>query len=275
MTADTIRTLDMLKRINRFIVEQPMALAMPRATVAHAEVVDIIDALETAAAGQATGSGGSEGGVELRARTARELRIYLKNVTRTGRSIAIDHPDVPAVFRLPRTVSYPALIAQARAIIAAATPIQQSFIDAGLPTTFLTEVEALLAAFENATGMKQGGGSRGCSTPLRSRPRQRWECSPQPNSMPVCAILPQQPEMLAAWASRPPHRTRPRNRSSAPPSPRRPRSPRRTPVSTLTINHQLPSRQQTALARAPSDPLMPEVRVPRFVPSLPTSNSAP
>jgi len=240
-------------------------------------VVDIIDALETAAAGQATGSGGSEGGVELRARTARELRIYLKNVTRTGRSIAIDHPDVPAVFRLPRTVSYPALIAQARAIIAAATPIQQSFIDAGLPTTFLTEVEALLAAFENATGMKQGGGITQVlnTAALKAKATLGVQSATKLDAC-VRNYYRNNPEMLAAWAHARRIERAPRSSSSASTVLTVPAIPEaRTPVSTLTITHQLPSASADGIARAPGDPLMHEVRVPRFVPSHPTSNSAP
>jgi hypothetical protein len=200
MTADTTRKLDMLKRINRFIMDHPTAPAMSRATAAHADVVTIINALEAAAEHQATGSGRSEGGVDLRAGSARELRAYLKNVTRTGRSIAIDHPDIPAVFRLPRTVSYPALLTQARAIIAAATPIQQSFIDAGLPATFLTELQVLLTAFENATGLKQGGGiTQVLSTAaLKARETQGVQAA---TKLDACIRNQHRnnPEMLAAW----------------------------------------------------------------------------
>jgi hypothetical protein len=201
MTADTTRKLDMLKRVNRFVIDQPVLSAMPRATAAHAEVATIINALEAAAEGQATGSGGSEGGVELRARTARELRAYLKNVTRTGRIIALDHPEVPAVFRLPRTVSYPALMAQARAITAAATPIQQSFIDAGLPATFLTELQVLLAAFENATGLKQGGGITQVlnTAALKARATLGVQAATKLDAC-VRNHYRNDPEMLAAWA---------------------------------------------------------------------------
>jgi hypothetical protein len=201
MTADTTRKLDMLKRVNRFIIDQPIPSTMPRATAAHAEVVTTINALEAAAEGQATGSGGSEGGVELRAKTARELRSYLKNVTRTGRIIALDHPDVPAVFRLPRTVSYPALMAQARAITAAATPIQQSFIDAGLPATFLTELQVLLAAFENATGLKQGGGITQVlnTAALKARATLGVQAATKLDAC-VRNHYRNDPEMLAAWA---------------------------------------------------------------------------
>ena len=157
MTADTTRTLDMLKRVNRFIVEHPTTPAIPRLTAEHTEVANIITALETAAQKQVAGSGQSESGVDLRITTARDLREYLKNVNRTARILEADHPGIRPTFRLPASGSFPALIARAQAIIAAATPIQASFVDTGLPATFLTEVRALLTAFENATGKKYDG----------------------------------------------------------------------------------------------------------------------
>jgi hypothetical protein len=158
MTAKTNRKLDMLKRVNRFILEHPITPAPPRLTAAHTEVTTIITALETAAQNQVTGSGESEGGVDLRAIKAFELREYLKNVGRTARSLEVDHPGISPTFRLPRSASYPALKAKTEAVIAAATPLQAEFVDAGLPATFLTDLQALLTAFENGTNLKHEGG---------------------------------------------------------------------------------------------------------------------
>jgi hypothetical protein len=158
MNAKSTRKLDMLKRVDRFIVEHPITPAIPRLTAAHTEVTTIITALEAAAANQITGSGQSEGGVDLRVTTARDLREYLKNVGRTARMLEKDHPGISPTFRLPRSGSYPALLAKGQAIIAAATPLQADFVDAGLPATFLTELQALLTAFENATNQKHEGG---------------------------------------------------------------------------------------------------------------------
>jgi hypothetical protein len=158
MTADTNRKLDMLKRVNRFILEHPITPAFPRLTAAHTQLVNIITALEAAAQNQQAGSGESEGGVDVRVTSARDLREYLKNVNRTARTLESDHPGIRPTFRLPASDSYPALLARAQAIIAAATPLEAAFIDCGLPATFLTELQALLTAFENATNQKQDGG---------------------------------------------------------------------------------------------------------------------
>lgn len=158
MNADIIRKLDMLKRIIRFILDNLVVPAIPRLTAAQAIVVTTITALEAAAEEQELGSGHSEGGVDLRVTTARDLRAYLKDVCRTGRRLETIHPGVAASFRLPTSGSYPALMARARAIITTATPIQASFVAAGLPETFLTELQALLTAFETATAQKHDGG---------------------------------------------------------------------------------------------------------------------
>jgi hypothetical protein len=158
MNAKTTRKLDMMKRVHRFILEHTITPAIPRLTAAHTVMVNTITALETAAQNQVAGSGQSEGGVDLRVTTARDLREYLKNVNRTARMLETDYPGIRPTFRLPRTDSYPKLIASAQAIIAAATPLQAAFVDAGLPVTFLTELQALLTAFQNATNQKQDGG---------------------------------------------------------------------------------------------------------------------
>jgi hypothetical protein len=158
MTADTIRKLDMLKRIIRFLLDNLILPPIPRLTAAIAEITACITTLETAAGQQVAGSGDSTGGVNSRETTARNLRNYLKKVNRTARSLEEDHPDISPTFQVPRTRSYDALLAQAQAIIAAATPIQASFVEAGLPETFLTELQGLLTAFATATGRKQSGG---------------------------------------------------------------------------------------------------------------------
>ena len=43
-------------------------------------------------------------------------------MNRTARVLETDHPDISPTFRFPKSASYPALIAKAEAIIAAATP---------------------------------------------------------------------------------------------------------------------------------------------------------
>ncbi len=157
MNAKIIRKLDMLERLHRFILEHPTLLAVPRASTAHAEVLATISALRLAARNQISGRNESAGGVLLRESTWRALRIVLREINRTARILEAEHPGIRPIFRLPRTRSYPALLASARAIIAAATPLETSFIECGFPPNFLAEVTGLLTDFENATAQKHDG----------------------------------------------------------------------------------------------------------------------
>src|SRR5687767_6966183 len=120
MNAITSRVLDMLERIDRFMRE--FVVNAPRAIAAHAEVVDVLEALRAAAKDQLAGRGYSAGGVEVRESTWRALREVLVAINRTARTLEPEHPGIRATFRLPRTRSYLALIASGRAIVKAATP---------------------------------------------------------------------------------------------------------------------------------------------------------
>jgi hypothetical protein len=201
MNSNGTRKLDMLKRVNRFILDHPITPAIPRLTVAATEVTTVITALEAAAANQVTGSGQSEGGVDLRVTTARDLREYLKNVGRTARALEKDHPGISPMFRLPRSGSYPALLAKGQAIIDAATPLQAAFVDAGLPATFATELQALLTAFENATNQKHNGGITQVlgTAALKAKANLGVKAATDLDAY-VRNHFRGNPEMLAAWA---------------------------------------------------------------------------
>jgi hypothetical protein len=201
MNAKTTRKQDMLKRVNRFILENTITPAIPRLTAAATEVTNVITALETAAQNQVAGSGQSEGGVDVRVTTARDLRNYLKNVNRTARILETDHPGISPTFRLPASGSYPALIAKTQAIIAAATPLQAAFVDAGLPGTFLTELAALLTAFQNATNQKHDGGiTQVLGTAGLEATASRGVKAARDCDACVRNHFRNNPEVLAAWA---------------------------------------------------------------------------
>lgn len=158
MNARILNTGDMLKRVIRFILDNPIQPPIAVLTAAHTELTAASTALELAASTQVAGTDENAGGVDVRVTTARDLRDYLKYLSRTAPTLESTHPGITPTFRLPRTSSYPALIAKANSVIDAATPLEALFVAAGLPATFLTELQALLTAFENATGMKQSGG---------------------------------------------------------------------------------------------------------------------
>jgi hypothetical protein len=157
MKSTIARVFDMLQRVHRCILENPIAPELPRASAARLEIIAIISALSVAAKNQVGGRQESTGGVQRRETCWRALRRYLAQINHTARTLEPEHPGIRPTFRLPRTRSYPALLAAARSIIAAATPLKSSFLACGLPKTFLEDVTTLLADFEAATTQKLGG----------------------------------------------------------------------------------------------------------------------
>ena len=201
MNAKIIRKLDMLKTVKTFIMNHPVTPANVRITAATTELTATITALEAAAEGQVTGSSTSEGGVDLRASTARELRVYLKDVCRTGRMLDEEVPGIRPLFRLPVSASYPALLAGAQSIVAAATLHETLMVASGLPATFLTELGALLTAFEDALGQKSSGGiTQVMSTAaLFEKAKAGMEVARKLDPL-VRNAFRNQPELIAAWA---------------------------------------------------------------------------
>lgn len=155
MNAKVIRKLDMLKRVIRFLSE--ILITLPRAEAARAEIIAIITAIEAAARDQVGGAGETEGGVDLRESIARDLREHLKAVNRTARTLEAVNVGMHPTFRLPKSGSYPALIATAQNIITAAETMEAEFIEAGMSVDFLSELNGLLNSFKEATRRKISG----------------------------------------------------------------------------------------------------------------------
>ena len=200
MTLKIVRRLDMLKRIVAFLAK--FHLPLPRDADALNAIAAIIATLEAAAQNQVGGSGNAAGGVDLRETISRELRAYLKDVNRTARTLDSDHPGMRPVFRLPKSGSYPALLATARNIIAVATSMEASFLAAGMPETFLSELNDLLAAFENATQRKHVGGiARSLGTAGLKLQADLGVIAATKLDACVRNYFRRQPEILAAWTS--------------------------------------------------------------------------
>lgn len=155
MNAKVIRKLDMLKRVIRFLSE--ILITLPRAEAARAEIIAIITAIEAAARDQVGGAGETEGGVDLRESIASDLREHLKAVNRTARTLETVNVGMYPTFRLPKSGSYPALVATAQNIIAAAETMEAEFIEAGMPVDFLSDLNGLLNSFKEATRRKISG----------------------------------------------------------------------------------------------------------------------
>lgn len=157
MNARIKRTLNMLKRVARFLADNVITPAIPRATTALTEVATTITDLETAAVKQTSGSGQAGSGAAVRRQLARELRKELMRINLTAHEMESEVPGISEKFKMPRPDTYAALKATAQNAIDEATPISAEFVSFGLPATFLTDLEEKLTAFETATDEKYGG----------------------------------------------------------------------------------------------------------------------
>ncbi len=158
MQQRTNHELNMLKRVIRFVLENPITPAIIRVTELNTEISAAITAIESAASTQTGGSGDAAGGVVTKKFKYQALRSYLKDVARVGRSLDRDtYPGLAEGFVLPRTNSYPALVAAAQAMIEAATPHETAFVAHGLPGAFLADLAVLLMAFTAGTNAKIDG----------------------------------------------------------------------------------------------------------------------
>ncbi len=155
MNAKIRRKLEMFEQVRVCVLRYALGNAGPIAVVAMQQLDASIAKLRTAAAGQTASREKSAGGVSWRQDCWRELRRKLVDINRTGR--VLGDISIRPKFCLPRTRSYPMLIASAKVIIEAARSMEDVFLGAGMRADFLAEIEQLLAAFEEATGQKISG----------------------------------------------------------------------------------------------------------------------
>ena len=155
MNAKICRKLDMFERVRVCVLRYALRSAGPVAVAALQQLEVSIERLSAAAAGQIASREASAGGVSWREACWRELRGKLVDINRTGR--VLGDVSVRPKFCLPRSRSYPKLIASAKVIIATARSMEGLFLGAGMQADFLEEIEQLLAAFESATDQKISG----------------------------------------------------------------------------------------------------------------------
>lgn len=141
----------MFIRVARFINEHRNDFIAGGVVMAQLAILQaVISALETLTGEQVEGFG--DAGFEFENKdTAREnLREALKEINETARSMVYEFADIDERFRMPRNRNDADLLAKARAFLNEATLMQADFIRYEMDVNFLTELQMLIAAFENA-----------------------------------------------------------------------------------------------------------------------------
>lgn len=84
------------------------------------------------------------------------VRDRVRRVNRTARSLAVDHPEIGELFRMPHGNGYQKLINAANAFYENSAKYEQEFIESGLAPTFRADLLADIAALQQAiTGQNE------------------------------------------------------------------------------------------------------------------------
>jgi hypothetical protein len=85
------------------------------------------------------------------------LRDDLEAINRTARAMANEVPGIDEKFRVPRAENDGLLLQAARAFVTDATPLSAQFIAHELPSNFIADLIADIAAMEAAISDQSGG----------------------------------------------------------------------------------------------------------------------
>jgi hypothetical protein len=80
-----------------------------------------------------------------------EVRADMRDIADTARSLAVDEPEIGALFLMPRGKSYQTLIAAATAFYDNSEQYEQDFIDYGLPANFRNDLLSGITALQDST----------------------------------------------------------------------------------------------------------------------------
>ena len=136
------------------------AARIPRGSFAEellTRLSGIITNLEQQSATQSSGLRTAQQHATGKASARDEVFLDLRAIARTARGMAIVTPGLEDKFRIPRDPKDQELLSAARAFATDAEPLKDEFIRRGLPADFLDDLNADIAAFEQAiTGQMQG-----------------------------------------------------------------------------------------------------------------------
>ena len=161
MNNETIRNhYDAFSRITGFGTEHGAQFnAGSRGATLFATIADVSAKMEQNGVKQLSGLGEFRGGTDAKQVAAEELREEMREIRDTAQAIseAEDLPDFDDQFRMPRTSSKEILLTTARTFLAQATANQALFIEFEMPTDFIPQLAAAIAALEAAETAQNDG----------------------------------------------------------------------------------------------------------------------
>lgn len=146
-----IRRLEMLTRVRDFgAVRAALFPPASHGGQLFANVSTVVDELEGHASNQTQQAGASREGTTTKAVARAALTEALEAINLTARAMSLTTPGLDDQFRLPRSRADQSLLAAARAFAEEADPLKAQFILRAMPDTFVEDLNADIAAFEQA-----------------------------------------------------------------------------------------------------------------------------
>jgi hypothetical protein len=200
MRARIKNTMETLVRVGDFGAT-PGLPANPLATTLMAQTKAVGNEMRGEGTDQVSGLGVFRGGTTDRRRIASELRELVRGISKVARSLdPVAFPGLAQEVRSPRSSSYQALLASARAILERVTPIKAAFVEHGVPADFDDTMSDLIAALEEATQRKSSGLSEqsGGTAGLVDAARRGVALVRQLDAI-MTHLLRNKPSLKAAW----------------------------------------------------------------------------
>jgi hypothetical protein len=151
MTDKENRKYQMFVRVRNFCVARTADFAANSlAAQLIAALVAGITRLDDLIGAQSSGRGAAREGSSSRGAARAALRDTLEAISRTARTLALNTPGLDDKFRVPQESNDQKLIAAARGFARDAAPLAAQFIAHELPSNFIEELNADIAALEAA-----------------------------------------------------------------------------------------------------------------------------
>ena len=150
MTDVERRRLDTLKRCVQFFKDNLAALNVGILKVKFLALEALVDLADTKSADIVSNVGEGAGATDQKSTIRENLRDKCAAISDTAKGMEPDFDGISAIFRFRRSLNDADLLAKAMAFAQSAIPFETDFIDHFLPATFLADLNAEIAAFENA-----------------------------------------------------------------------------------------------------------------------------
>jgi hypothetical protein len=151
MTDAEIRKAESIVRMNDFGVSH--AASFPATGLAgqmFAEMGAVVTDVETHGTAQSAGAGAARTSAGAKKAAREDLRRRMKAISATAAAMESERPGISNTFRLPKAGNDQTLLNTARAFSEAAVPLRSEFTERELPASFIEDLNAAVAEFENA-----------------------------------------------------------------------------------------------------------------------------